>query len=201
MGGNEATAFAARYGDRIEKVVYLEAAYDWSYAPFQKGFPTLNPQTPDLRSLDAYRVWYRRTWFGDTPWTPGLEAYLRDITTVASDGTVHPVPSGSVLDALAASNANSSRNYRDVKAPALALYAESFLPMDPSSPSSLQLSEGWESSVMASFRRTSIERASRELSNVVIQTFPKTAHMSILVLQQEPVTAAVKEFLGGAGKQ
>src|SRR5262245_51209687 len=100
MGGNEETEFAGRYPERVDKLVYLEAAYDWSYSKYQSDFPALSPTASDLQSLDAYRVWYRRTWFGDTPWTSGLEAYLRDITTVAADGSVHPVPSGQVLDAL-----------------------------------------------------------------------------------------------------
>jgi pimeloyl-ACP methyl ester carboxylesterase len=103
MGGNEITEFAGRYPDRVAGLVYLEAGYDWSDSKFQGEFPSLGPDASALRSLDAYRTWYRQTWFGNTPWTPGLEAYLRDITRVDPDGSVHPVPSGPVLEALSAS--------------------------------------------------------------------------------------------------
>jgi hypothetical protein len=145
--------------------------------------------------LDAYRRWYRQTWFGDTPWTLGLEAYLRDITRIDADGRVHPVPSGAVLDALFMSNANSSRNYRRVRAPALALYASEFLPMDAAEPASLEVSRRWESDVMAEFRRASIARLRLEMPHVLVRPFPKTAHMSILVLQQQAIASAVREFL------
>jgi len=201
MGGNEITEFAGRYPDRVDRLVYLEAGYDWSDSTFQKEFPSLGPDASVLRSLDAYRSWYRRTWFGNTPWTPGLEAYLRDITRLDPDGSVHPVPSGSVLDALLASNANSSRDYRRVRAPALALYAASFLPMDTADRDAKRVSQAWEDHVMVAFRRASIERLRRELSHLVVRELPNTAHMSILVLAQDPVAAAIREFLGAAGQQ
>src|SRR5262245_46379914 len=127
MGGNEITEFAGRYPARVEGLVYLEAGYDWSDSKFRSGLRSLSAATSALASLDGYRTWYRQTWFGDTPWTPGLEAYLRDITQVQPDGRVQPVPSGPVLEALSASNASSPRDYRRVRAPALALYATSFL--------------------------------------------------------------------------
>lgn len=198
MGGNEITEFAGRYPDRVERLVYLEAGYDWSDSRFQGEFPSLAPDASALRSLDAYRVWYRQTWFGNTPWPPALEAYLRDITRVDPDGSVHPVPGGAVLEALNASNANSSRDYRRVRAPALVLYAASFLPMDEAAPGAMRVSQSWEDRVMRAFRRTSAERVRRELSNVVVQEVPNTAHMSILVLAQDTVTAAIREFLGHA---
>src|ERR1700757_5086068 len=31
LGGNEITEFAAKYPGRVDKLVYLEAGYDWSY--------------------------------------------------------------------------------------------------------------------------------------------------------------------------
>src|SRR5262249_53897519 len=129
MGGNEITEFAAAYPERVDKVIYLEAGYDWSYPKYQE-FSAPEPGTADLRSLDAYRSWFRGAWLGQTPWTPGLEAYLRDITHIANDGRVQAIPSGAVLDALVASNFHSSRRYSDVRAPVLALYASSFLPLD-----------------------------------------------------------------------
>jgi pimeloyl-ACP methyl ester carboxylesterase len=201
MGGNEITEFAGRYPDRVDKLVYIEAGYDWSNSRFQKEFPSLAPDTSALRSLDAYRRWYRQTWFGNTAWTPGLEAYLRDITRIDPDGRVHPVPSGAVLDALSVSNATSTRDYRRVQAPALALYATSFLPIDPAAPDVMRVGQAWEDHVMIAFRRASIERVRQELSHVVVREFPNTAHVSILVLAHDPVLAAIREFLGAVGPQ
>jgi pimeloyl-ACP methyl ester carboxylesterase len=122
MGGNEITDFAGRYPERVEGLIYLEAGYDWSDPKFQTEYPSIKPDASAFASLDAYRTWYRQTWFGNTPWTPGLEAYLRDIVRIETDGKIHPVPSGPVLEALLASNANSHRDYGKVRAPALAFY-------------------------------------------------------------------------------
>jgi hypothetical protein len=49
---------------------------------------------------------------------------------------------------------------------------------------------------MTGFRRASIERVRHELPQVVVREFPNTSHMSILVLAQDTVTAAIREFLG-----
>jgi pimeloyl-ACP methyl ester carboxylesterase len=199
MGGNEITAFAARYPDRVEKLIYLESGYDWSDSTFQKAFPVPNPDPAALLSLDAYRVWYHRTWFGDAPWTPGLEAYLRDIVRIDSAGAVHPIPSGPVLDSLVASNASSSRDYSKVRAPALALYASSMFPVDPAAPERRRVSQDWEDHVMRAFRRASIERVRRELAHVLVRDVSNTAHMSILVAAPDTVTTMIRTFLRAGG--
>ena len=195
MGGNEITAFAAAYPDRVEKLIYLEGGYDWSDSTFQAQFHPADPEPATLNSLDAYRVWYRRTWFGDTPWTVGLEAYLRDIVRIDSSGGVHPIPAGTVLDSLVASNASSPRDYSRVHAPTLALYASSFLPVDPTVPEAQKASQEWEDRVMRAFRRASIERVRREIEKVTIREVPNTAHMSILVAAPDTVTSLIKTFL------
>jgi hypothetical protein len=65
----------------------------------------------------------------------------------------------------------------------------------------MQVSRDWETHVMAEFRRASLERMRRELPNVQIREFPNTTHVSILVLEQEAIAAAVREFLVEGGKR
>ena len=72
--------------------------------------------------------------------------------------------------------------------------------MDPSVPAAMRASQVWEDRVMTAFRRASIERLRRELPQVVIKQFPNTAHISILVLEQNAVAAAIREFLRQVGK-
>jgi pimeloyl-ACP methyl ester carboxylesterase len=201
MGGNEITEFAGRYPDRVDRLVYLEAGYDWSDSTLQKEFPTINPDASAFHSFDAYRQWYRRAWFGNTPWTPGLEAYLRDITRIDPDGRVQAVPSGAVLDSLVVSWAHSGRNYRRVRAPALAVYAASFLPIDTAAPDVKLMGHEWEDRYMSAFRRASSERMQREMPHVVVRHFPHTAHMSILVAAGDSVVATIREFLTAASNR
>jgi hypothetical protein len=143
----------------------------------------------------VYRTYYRRMWYGDIPWTPGLEAELRDMVRIEANGRIQPVPYGAALEAFS-SLATASRDYRPVKAPALALYASSFLAMDPSDPPFMRRSQAFEDRGMAAFRRASIERLRRELPQAVIKEFPNTAHMSIAWLDKTAVEAAILEFLG-----
>jgi len=136
MGGNEITEFAGLYPNRVEKLIYLEAGYEMADPEFLKAFEgtiaALGPDTSTLLSLDAFRGWYQTTALGkDTPWTPGLENYLRDITRVDADGKVKVVPNEKTYMKLFASLASSPRNYTKVKAPSLVLYASEFFPPEP----------------------------------------------------------------------
>lgn len=75
MGGDEITAFAGLYPERVEKLVYVEGGYDWSDPAFFKAFGEIlavnSPGAADMQSLDAFRAWYRVAWLGkNVPWTP-----------------------------------------------------------------------------------------------------------------------------------
>jgi pimeloyl-ACP methyl ester carboxylesterase len=211
MGGNEITDFAGRFPDRVSGLIYLEAGYDWSdssfnndeASKFESEFGSIFDPVPaaDLASLDVYRTYIRRMWYGkDTPWTPGLEAELRDVVRIQANGRIQPVPYGAALEAFS-SLGKASRDYRSVRAPALALFASSFFPIDPSDPAVMRRSQAWEDRVMAAFRRASIERLRRELPHAEIKDFPNTNHMSIAVLNRSAVEAAILEFLGQIANQ
>ncbi len=197
MGGNEITGLAARNPDRVDRLVYLESGYDWSDPEFLRALRSrleeLGPPPSALQSLDAYRRWHRQTWFGDTPWTPGLEAYLRDIVRVDPDGRVLPVPSDDTVAALFASLAAWPRNYRPIRTPVLALYATSFFPSGAAAPAD-DPPPGWEDRVMVPFRRANVERLHAEIPHAVVRQFPDTAHMSIAVLAEAPVVTAIRDF-------
>jgi pimeloyl-ACP methyl ester carboxylesterase len=198
MGGNEITAFAARHPERVEKLVYLESGYDWSDAAFLREFgaalEALAPDAAALASLDAYRAWYRATWLDDGPWTPGLEAYLRDTLRIGAGGRVHPLPNERVFAALFASLAAPPRDYARVQAPALALYAPVFFPRDPTSRARADRARAFERR-FAPFRRASIARIKRELRGVQVKTIPGTTHMSIGFRKPELLAATIRAFL------
>jgi pimeloyl-ACP methyl ester carboxylesterase len=104
MGGNEITAFAGQYPERVDKLVYLDAGYDWSTPVFLTAFGEIvaanSPGAADMTSLDSYRAWYHAAWFGDIPWSNGLEAYLRDSAQPDADGKLHLKPTDEALPAL-----------------------------------------------------------------------------------------------------
>jgi pimeloyl-ACP methyl ester carboxylesterase len=60
MGGNEITAMAGTHPERVDRIVYLDAAYDWGEPTSADAFKSLptetTPTDSDMKSLDAYRA-------------------------------------------------------------------------------------------------------------------------------------------------
>lgn len=200
MGGNEVTEFAGRYPDRVEKIVYLEGGYDWSDPAFFKAFTEMlavnSPKPETLASFDALKAWYRAAWIGrDVPWTPALEAFLRDAVRIGADGRVDPVPSIEVFAALHQTLGTWRRDYAKVRAPALAIYGSSFFPEDASGTDLARKVRDFEQSAAAPFRRASIERIQRELRDVQVLELPDRSHMSIGVIAPDVLAASIRAFL------
>ncbi len=200
MGGDEITEFAGRYPDRVEKLVYLEGGYDWSdpafFKPFSEVLTVNSPDPSVLRSLDALRTWYHAAWVGHAvPWTPALEAFLRDAVRIEQDGAVDPVPSVKVFEALLETLGTWRRDYTKVGAPALALYGTAFFPTDRGDPVLARRLRDFEQNVMAPFRKASMDRVRRELRGVTVQQIDNRTHMSIGVLTPDALAASIREFL------
>jgi pimeloyl-ACP methyl ester carboxylesterase len=199
MGGNEITAFAGRYPHRTSSVIYLDSGYDWTDATFLGAFgrvlSDVAPAGPALASLDAYRAAFREIWFGETPWTPALEEYLRETVQLGPDGAVTAtVPEGPTFEALFASLFSPPREYARVTAPALALYAPRFFAA-PANPSLRAIFDRFEDEVMRSFRLESQTRLVRELPGAQVQTCPGTLHMSIGVDHLDDLVTRIRTFL------
>jgi pimeloyl-ACP methyl ester carboxylesterase len=201
MGGNEIGDFAGQYPDRVDKLVYLEGAYDWSDPRFADAFPEmlslLSPTAAEVRSLDAFRDWFQSTWLGVCPWTPGLEAYLRDLTRIGADGSVRTVPNGEVGRALLATFRNWHRDYGRIEAPVLALYSTVFFPTDRADLDLRRKLRQFEREVMSPFRNANMERVRSELPRATVQRLPDTTHMSVGVRRPKELAATIRDFLVG----
>jgi pimeloyl-ACP methyl ester carboxylesterase len=201
MGGNEISDLARQYPDRVDKLVYLEGAYDWSDPPFAESFPEmlslLSPSAAEVRSLDAFRDWFQNTWLGACPWSPGLEAYLRDLTRIGADGSVGTVPNGEVGRALLNTIRTWHRDYSRIEAPVLAIYSTVFFPTDRADLDLRRKLRQFEREVMSPFRNANMERLRRELPRATVQRLPDTTHMSVGVRQPKTLAAAIREFLTG----
>lgn len=200
MGGNEITEFAGRYPERVDKLVYLEGGYDWSDPTFFKPFTDIlavnSPRPQTLRSLDNLRSWYHAAWVGrEVHWTRALEAFLRDAVRIEPNGTVDPIPSIEVFTALIKTLGEWRRDYTKVQAPALAIYATSFFPVDRTDAVLAQKLRDFEEHVVVPFRRASIERVRRELANVRVMELDGRSHMSVGVLEPETLAASIMSFL------
>ncbi|MBY2944253.1 MULTISPECIES: alpha/beta fold hydrolase [Rhizobium] len=200
MGGDEGTAFAGQYPDRVDKLIYLDGGYDWSTPAFLKAFEDIlaanSPGEADVRSLDAVRAWYHEAWPGKAiAWTPGLEAYIRDLAQPDANGTLHLKPDDPASAAVFATLGNWKRDYTKVQAPTLALYATTFFPVDRADPGLVQKLRDFNENIMKPFRQASMERVRREIRNVTVKQIADSNHMTIGLKQPDAVAAMIREFL------
>ena len=205
MGGNESTAMAGTHPERVDRIVYLDAAYDWADPAFvaaSKSIPPIymTPPASAMTSLDAYRAYQRAAWFPGVSDASRFEAYIRDLVVIQPDGTVRSVMSESVEQALATPLFTDRRDYTKVRSPALAIYAETFFDVRNGDSAQLAQNLAWEQKYMVPFRAASIERVRRELPNVEIVNVPG-AHMDFVFTSREQVVAAMRRFLSGSAPQ
>ena len=204
MGGNEITAMAGTHPERVDRIVYLEGAYDWAdpaSVAALKIFPIdMTPPASAMRSLDAYRAHQRTVWFPGVGDASRFEAYIRDLVDIQPDGTVRSATSDSVAQALLTTLLTDRRDYTKVRSPALAIYAETFLDVRNVDAAQRAKNLAWEQKHMVAFRAASVERARRELPNVEIVNVPGT-HLDFLYTSRDQVVVAMRRFLSGSAPQ
>lgn len=198
MGGNEITAMAGRHPERVDRLVYLDAAYDWADPMVSTAFDSLpvnlTPTADALGSLDAFRGWQRRAFFPAVADTSRLEAYIRDLVDLQPDGTVRPVMSDSVAQAIFAVLVSDRRDYTKIKSPALAIYTETFLDVTAADSAQRIKNFAWEKKFMGPFREVSIARARREIRGLEVVRVPGT-HPDFVFTSRDQVVDAMRRFL------
>jgi len=204
MGGNEITAMAGSHPARVDRIVYLDAAYDWADPAFVTAFNNVppaysSPPESAFASLDAAREFLQAVWW---PGMDGsrLEAHLRDGLVIQADGSVRSTMSDSVVEAMTAALFTEHRDYTRVRCPALAIYPESNLDVRHGDAAQAAANLAWEMRYMAPFRAASVERVRRELPHVEILNVTGT-HLDFLWTSREQVVAAMRRFLDGPASQ
>ena len=198
MGGNEITGMAGAHPDRVGRIVYLDAGYDWSdptvVAAFDQSPAGLTPPPTAMVSIDAYRASHVNAWFTKVTNPGQIEAYIRDLVVIQPDGSVRSAMTDSAQAGLFASLTSQARDYRKVKAPALAIYAATFF--DTQHPDSAQAVKNlaWEAKFLIPFRKASVARIKRELPGVEVVDVPGT-HSDFMFVSRDAVVAAIQRFL------
>jgi pimeloyl-ACP methyl ester carboxylesterase len=200
LSGSDITAMAGAYPERVDRIVYLEGAYDWggpAVADVFKSLP-INFAAPASASssLDAYRAFQKTIWFPAVSDTSRFEAYVRDLVIIQSDGTVRERMPESVMQAVFSTVLTDRPNFTSVRSPALAIYAETFLDLRNGEPAQIAKNRDWEQNYMAAFRAASIERVRRALPGVEIVKVPGT-HKDFVFTSREQVVSAMQRFLRG----
>ena len=199
MGGNEITAMAARHPERVVRVVYLDGGYDYQDPDFDAGtkqIPSALMDTPPnaMASLDAYRSYLQTTLFPALDAMRRVEAYIRASVIIQPDGRAQLRVTPDVESALYASLvARPPRDYSHVRAPVLAIYAQSTFNHNISDAPLLADARAWERAYFDPFRLKSIEHLRRDLAHVEIVHVPG-AHGSFFLTSRDRVVTAMRRF-------
>jgi pimeloyl-ACP methyl ester carboxylesterase len=201
MGGDEITAMAGTHPERVDRIVYLEGGYDWADSLFVVGtghFPfDMNPPASAKTSLDAWRSYQGTVWLAGVSDTRRFEAYIRDLVDIQPDGTVRPRMSDSVSQAMWTTLTTNRRDYTKVRAPALAIYAQTMTDVLHGDSAQRAKNLAYEQAWMVPFRAASVARVRRELPGIEFVNVPGT-HMDFVFTSREQIVAAMRRFLGGA---
>jgi pimeloyl-ACP methyl ester carboxylesterase len=199
MGGNEITEFAIRYPERTDKLIYLESGYDLSDEAFQTILKTIPvspfPDKADLRSIDAFRSWYHKFWFGDVEWNHVLEANLLASTSINSDSSVLTKPNDLISKYFLESLMSYRRNYTKIQVPALAIYASTFFYPPQNDRATIVLYDTLEKNIINPWRQHSINRIRSELRDVTVKFMPAGTHVSIIFLSNDSLIKSINSFL------
>ena len=204
-GGVEAALLAARHPDRVDRVIYLDSAYDHSAAFRQKwaqrlaGNPVTRTRLPfppgsARESFATFRTWYERD-IG--PWSSAVEADTREMY-LAPDGSVKPVPASlTMAQELISSGMASPPDYAAVKALALAVFA---IPTRPDLPDAadadMRRSAGeFHDTVVMPMQREQIERLRASAPTITILELRDTTHTRFMTEKRGEVVNAMSTFL------
>jgi len=199
MGGNEITEFALRYPNQVNKLIYFESGYDLSDGGFGKlvtNTPkSFLPDSSTMRSLDNYRKWYHRFWFGDIRWNNALEDNLQASVRVNSDSSIETIPHENVFRSILKEAMQYRRNYKGVQAPSLVIYTKPFFYPADSSLATLALYDSLESNVVSPWREANKRRIAEELRNAVVVEAPSGTHTSFLFSSENYLAKTIGSFL------
>lgn len=195
LGGDEMTRFAGLYPDRVEKLVYLDAAYDRadlaSEAFSKNPFPPPSASQEDKASLAAYREWWKRN---RGFWSDAVETDLRE-TSLAPDGTIKPSLSPKIGQAIFKGTKESRPDYTKVKAPALAFYAINGLqPWIPSNEEARRKAQEFLDNTQLPYQRKNIEKFKEEMQKGRVIEL-RDSHHYLFITNQDEVVREMRNFL------
>jgi pimeloyl-ACP methyl ester carboxylesterase len=120
MSGNVLTEFARQHPERVAKLIYIEAAYDFTLMPSGDPVRIEQPSAEELKTVAGGMRWFERV-FGFA--SPAIEADARDVN-LSPDGTLHMEPAPPEISAQLWRGMVSYRpGYETIRAPILAIYA------------------------------------------------------------------------------
>lgn len=199
-GGDEITQMAAAHPERVLRIVYLDAGYDWTDPDFRAAVRAQPVRVFDrparaLASPEAYRAYQQALWYPDLDDMSRIRANIAAKIVIQRNGTVSDrIPAQVMGDLYSALTAGPRRAYSRVRCPALAIYADSEYNLQVRDRDLRRRLATYENGYWKPFQEKSRELIRHELANVQIAQVTG-AHGSFLLTDREHVVALMRAFL------
>jgi non-heme chloroperoxidase len=196
MAGKELALFAALYPERVKKLVFLDAAYNYAeHAEALKNAPDESLPKEALASFAAFREYFKKTKCG---WSEAWEADLRATVVFAPDGIPQSLvtPDKTAAELVRGMRA-SNPDYARIKAPALAFYVLDPFPECSFPPAMSNADRAKMEPFIRTFKsylERSADRFRRELPKARIVEMKNTDHWFFIQNQPE-VVREMRTFL------
>lgn len=125
---------------------------------------------------------------------------MRDLVDVQPDGSTRYRQTDSVNALMFESLVAYQKDFRKVKAPALALWAPLFLPESKADTAAARKVAQWEKDYFAPYRDRSIRRFKAEVIQAADTVLPNTSHASIGAVDVDGLARIIREFLEARAK-
>ena len=199
FGGGEMTAMAVDHPDRVERIIYLDAAYDFADPDFQAAHAALPSwvfarPTTAMVSFDAYRAYEQANWYGELDDMRRIDAYLHQNVVIQRDGSLQDRTSSETNESIFSSFVTTKRDYARVRCPTLAIYAQYVLAVHSTDADRRSDALAWEQNYWRPFQAKSIERVRREIRNVEISRI-QGRQVSFFLTNRQQVVGVMRRFL------
>jgi non-heme chloroperoxidase len=196
LAGDELTRFVTLYPERVDRLIYLDAAYD------RTTLPTLYASMPVQLPDESGQVW--ETWEAAEAeaqrvypvWSEAIKRETRELLTEDAEGTLSARMPGPVQTALMQGTIESLPDFTRIVAPALSFYAipESLFDFMELTEADRAAAEHWTREVFGPYARENVERFRREVPNGTVVEMAATHHYCFLD-KPEAVYQEMRAFL------
>jgi pimeloyl-ACP methyl ester carboxylesterase len=202
MAGSEMVRFAALYPERVSRLVFLDAAYDYDGDAFTTSLahaPFAFDATPrESASFAAFRTFLKDGNWPGLPWSPAMEATVRDVALPRADGGVDYVLNDTVVaGAFLRGLRGYRKEYARVRAPSLAIVAGMYpgaVLAPGASDSAQRQAAAWIAMYARPFAEGSLARFRAELRGGRVIEMPESNHY-VFLQRPAAVITALRDFL------
>lgn len=201
-GGDELTELASKHPSRVLRLVYLDAAYDWSSPQFRSLYHAIPSREFELpkgatSSFANYLAYQRSTIYRSVTDLSRVNSEIRARVSIDRNGEVTLRPSPSLMSQyFSALMANAPQDYSHIQSPALAIYAShSFLFALARTSQQKNVAAMFDKKYWIPFQNVSKKQFTAGMRYGRVIALTGTNHAALLMQQRDVIARIITAFL------